>query len=300
MSLPSPTGYYRAEAAYADLLKRLGLVDAMSVFEHPKIEVWRSITERENCVLDHDGGRLHIKRNKPKHTGVDEEASAIRLLMNAKLPTVPLMAAGRLNDGRGFLITDDLKGYDDGEVIVRNGLPFETILDATADLAGRLHAAGLHHRDLYLCHFYVDASGPLARYAGGGLGRGSSEVQGIFDDRQTPSLTLPREYTGEGTRPPARLMDAGRVKPLPTWFRRRWVVKDIAQFIYSVRNLDVPAALIDEWLSKYAAVSGTTIDTSFRRAIERKVAAIGRHDARLRARQPTRNVGIDKTAKGQA
>ena len=86
MSLPTPSGYYRAEAAYADLLRRVGLPDAMSVFEHPKIDAWRSITERENCVLDYDGderrgtpaGRLHIKRNKAGHRGVDEEAAAIR------------------------------------------------------------------------------------------------------------------------------------------------------------------------------------------------------------------------------
>ena len=267
MSLPTATGYYRAEAAYADLLRRVGLVDGQSVFEHPKIEVWRSITERENCVLDHDDGRLHIKRNKPGHRGVDDEAAAIRLLMNAKLPTVPLGAAGQLNDGRGFLITDDLAGYEDADVAVKNGLPFETISETTADLAGRLHAAGLHHRDLYLCHFYVDAAA---------------------------SGSLPREYTEEGTRPPARLIDAGRVQPLPSWFRRRWVVKDVAQFVYSIRKLDVSATLVDAWLTRYAAASGTVVDAAFRRAIDRKASAIGRHDAALRKRQPARNVSIDR------
>src|SRR4051812_4668042 len=125
MSLPTPSGYYRAEAAYADLLRRVGLPDAMSVFENPKIDVWRSITERENCVLDYDtdgvAGRLHIKRNKRAHRGVDDEAAAIRLLMNASLGTVPLVAAGRLNDGRGFLITDNLTGFDDADIRVRQG-----------------------------------------------------------------------------------------------------------------------------------------------------------------------------------
>jgi hypothetical protein len=256
MSLPFPTGYYRAEAKYADVLRQVGLPDAMSVFEHPKIEVWRSITERENCVLDYDGGRLHIKRNKLKHRGVEEEADAIRLLMTAGIGTVPLVAAGRLNDGRGFLITDDLTGFEDADVAVRNGLPFERVLTATAEMAGRLHAAGLHHRDLYLCHFYVAA---------------------------TPDAAVE-----------ARLMDAGRVKPLPTWFRRRWLVKDVAQLVYSLRQLNVSQSQIDEWLTRYTAAGGATVDAAFRRAVDRKATAIGRHDAQLRRRQPTRNVSINR------
>ena len=32
MSLPTSKGYYTAEAAYAPLLREIGLVDAMSVF----------------------------------------------------------------------------------------------------------------------------------------------------------------------------------------------------------------------------------------------------------------------------
>ncbi|MGC4030810.1 MAG: lipopolysaccharide kinase InaA family protein [Tepidisphaeraceae bacterium] len=270
-NLPFPAGYYRAEAKYAELLKQVGLVDGMSVFEHPKIEVWRSITERENCVLDFDGGRLHIKRNKKGHQGVDAEADAIRLLIDAKIDTVPLAAAGRLNDGRGFLITEDLAGYEDAEILVKNGLAFETILAITADLAGRLHKAGLHHRDLYLCHFYVGAT------------------------PASPANGQPRPSGDAGVAPTsARIMDAGRVRALPKWFRTRWLVKDIAQFVYSARKFGVAEELVQQWLAKYEAVSGTKVDASFRRAIERKVKFITRHDAELRKRDPTRNVSIDR------
>ncbi|MDB5325086.1 MAG: lipopolysaccharide kinase [Phycisphaerales bacterium] len=255
MSLPFPKGFYRAEAKYADLLKRVGLFDGMSVFEHPKIEAWRSITERENCVVDAEGTRLHIKRNKPGHTGVEEEATAIRLLMDANLPTVPLVAAGRLNDGRGFLITEDLAGYQDADIAVKAGLPFETISNATADLAGRLHGAGLHHRDLYLCHFYIRL--------------GEKNVE-------------------------AKLMDAGRVKPLPSWFRKRWLVKDLAQFLYSAGPLMLDPSDADEWFKRYTSAGGVVVTTSMLGAIYRKMRAIGRHDRALRKREPTRNVSIDR------
>lgn len=278
-NLPTSAGYYRAEAAYADLLRRVGLVDGLSVFEHDKIGAWRSITERENCVLDYDGGRLHIKRNKPGHRGVDDEAAAIRLLMDAGLGTVPLVAAGRLNDGRGFLITDDLAGYEDADVAVRNGRAFETILDATADLAGRLHKAGLHHRDLYLCHFYVKTPTP---------------VEATYTSPDDAEPAPPRDVYVAPTQTEARLMDAGRVKPLPSWFRRRWLVKDVAQFVYSLRQLNVPTPLENQWLAQYAAAGGAAIDASFRKAIERKVSTIAKHDVALRRREPTRNVSIDR------
>ncbi len=59
-----------------------------------------------------------------------------------------------------------------------------------------LHNGGLHHRDLYLCHF---------------LGRRD----------ENPQADL-------------RLIDAARVRPLPgPLTRRRWIVKDLAQFWYS-------------------------------------------------------------------
>lgn len=255
MSLPTARGYYRAEAAYAALLREVGLPDAMSVFECPKIEVWRSITERENCILDHPAGRLHIKRNKPRFSGVENEVQGIQLLERAGIASVPIVAWGKLNDGRGFLITDDLVGFDDSEKLVRDGMGFDRLLKPTADLAATLHGAGLHHRDLYLCHFYAKVS--------------ESAVE-------------------------LRLMDAGRVRPLPGWFRQRWIVKDVAQFLYSLQTLGVPDELSGQWLTRYGTQRGTTLTAGFRRAVARKIRWIGRHDAKLRQRQPTRNVAIDR------
>jgi len=85
-------GYYSVEANYASLLQHLNLTDAVSVFDHEDIKVWRSIRERENAVLDYDfadkPGRLHVKRNKRGFGGVDDELAGIRLLQKAKIATV--------------------------------------------------------------------------------------------------------------------------------------------------------------------------------------------------------------------
>jgi hypothetical protein len=122
----------------------------------------------------------------------------------------------------------------------------------TADLAGKLHRAGLHHRDLYLCHFFAKVDG--------------GEVD-------------------------MRLIDVARVSRFGRLLRRRWIVKDLAQFWYS--TFAYGAAISDEqrhrWLVRYA---GHEPSPRFVRAIQRKVRAIGRHDAKLKKAQPKRNISI--------
>jgi truncated hemoglobin YjbI len=71
------------------------------------------------------------------------------------------------------------------------------------------------------------------------------------------------------------------------------VVKDLSQFDYSLRRLQVAEAERSAWLERYAAARGDgTTPATYRSAIARKVARIARHDARLNRRQPNRNVSI--------
>ncbi len=255
MSYPSGSGYYQVESAYADLLKRAGLPDAMSIFDNPAIQPWRSIKERENCVLDIDETRLHIKRNKKGYRGVEDEVAGIRHLQKAGIATVPLAGYGRLNDGRGFVITEHLNGFEDCERLLERGTRFEELLVPTAQLAGKLHAAKLHHRDLYIGHFWANME------------------------------ANPIEL---------RLIDAARVKPLPRWFARRWLVKDVGQFLFSLRKFNVGLQLVDQWLTEYARHGNHPVTDLFRRAVFAKADWIERHDAKLRQSNPTRNVPIDR------
>lgn len=243
------------------LLRELGL-DAGAVFERADIRVWRKLPDRENCTLDAtraDGTpvRLHVKRYPATAPGTPapDEVRGIELLQRARIPTVPLVGWGTLADGRSFVVTLDLAGYRDSEKLVQGGLPFADLLGPTADLAAQLHGAGLHHRDLYLCHFFA-------------------------------------KVTESGT-PEVALIDAARVRWLPRWFRQRWVVKDLAQFWYSTTNL--PAVTDEQreaWLARYAGQRSSSNASSLRRAIERKARWIARHDRSLNAKQPDRNVSL--------
>jgi hypothetical protein len=160
-----------------------------------------------------------------------------------------------LNDGRGFLITDDLTPFADCERLLEDGFPFDRLLEPMARLAGKLHGAKLHHRDLYIGHFWANIDeDPIA----------------------------------------LRLIDAARVKPLPRWFARRWRVKDVAQFVFSLQRFDVDTPTVSRWLDIYGKSGGEAPTPMFRRAVDSKVAWIARHDAKLRRKNPTRNVPIDR------
>jgi hypothetical protein len=246
---------------FQPLMRVVGL-DADAVFTHEKIVAWRKLPDRENCTLDAeiDGKpvRLHIKRYLVPSTGVDDEVRAIDLLHAAGIESVPLVGWGKLADGRSFLITEDLAGYRDAEKLVREGMPFDLVSDATSELAAKLHEAGLHHRDLYLCHFFVRVRGER-----------SADVD-------------------------VRLIDVARVAPMRSFLTRwRWVVKDLAQFWYSTTQIaSITDADRDHWLERYAQRRKICWLARLRSAVKAKSRSIARHDAKLKETQPARNISI--------
>ena len=257
-------GTLHAAGEYQPLLRQLGL-DAPAVFEHPDIACWRKLPDRENCTLDADlpDGRhirFHIKRYSAvagKLTPADADVEGHRLLQAASIPTAPLVGYGRLDDGRSFVIFDDLNGYRPADKQLDRGTPFQAILEPTADLAAKLHLAGLHHRDLYLCHFMV-------RLDGNGVD--------------------------------VKLIDTARVRRLPEkCFRPRWIVKDLAQFWYSTLKHSITDEQRSAWLARYERQRGLASSGGLTRMIERKSRSIARHDQRLHARRPQRDVSIPET-----
>jgi len=239
------------------------------VFSDPRVVAWRKLGERDNAVLDAGGRRYHLKRHAAmkvwpvvglaRRTPAEAEVAAAGLLKSAGIPTLDVVAWGVLSDGRSYSITADLAGEISAQVWMRRGGRFDGVLASTARLAGVLHSAGLHHKDMYLCHFFVAENG------GGGE---------------------------------ARLIDVGRVGRLPVWpLDRRWVVKDLAQFVFSMGEFDLPRSDVDGWLEEYGRCRGVD-PAGLRGAVEVKVRTIGRHDARLRERAPGRGVSLPDNAMG--
>ena len=261
MPLPDRANFH-ASAAYEMLVRSLGL-DAAGVFTDPRIVAWRKLDDRQNCTLDVSPTsdelgtiRLHVKRyHAARVPPAEAEVAGHRLLAEAGIPTAPLVAWGKLPDGRSFTIWADLAGHAPTDKLIEGGRSFASLLNPTADLAARLHGAGLHHRDLYLCHFMAG---------------------------------------GATASPDVKLIDVARVARVGSILtRRRWFVKDLAQFWYSTMQLGLPDNDRSAWLARYAATRGLADGgQGLRGAIERKVRSIARHDRRLRLRQPTRNISI--------
>jgi hypothetical protein len=245
---------------FQGMAARIGL-DGAAVFTNPAIKPWRRLSDRENCLWDLRlaGGaaiRLHVKRFAPRRSAGDParvEAAGYAALRRHGIPTADVVAWGR-HEGRGFIITQDLRGFRAADKLIEEGASFERLLIPTAELAAALHNAGLHHRDLYLCHF-------LARLDDGGV--------------------------------ELRLIDAARVRRLPgPLTRRRWIVKDLAQFRYSTLALPITETQRQHWLENYAARTQIARPAALGKSIARKCAAIVAHDRNLRRRQPGRHVSI--------
>jgi hypothetical protein len=254
----------QADPAYAPLFREIGL-DAAGVFDDPRIVVWRSLPDRQNAMLDHvqaDGSvvRLHIKRYPPHAAAMATlELNGFKLLCENQIPCAPIIARGSRADAGSFIILPDLAGYTPADKLLAGGFDFDRLLDITADVAALLHNHRLHHRDLYLCHFMVRPE-PLD----------------------------------------ARLIDMARVAKLANPLtRRRWIVKDLAQFWYSTQSLPVTDAQRDAWLRRYC--QRRKIDPmQLIGAVRRKAAEIARHDVKLKKQQPLRNVSISPLAPGSA
>ena len=108
-----------------------------------------------------------------------------------------------------------------------------------ADIARRFHAAGFNHRDFYCCHFLVKETSP-----------------GRFD---------------------VRLIDLQRVQRR-RWFRRRWIVKDLAQLASMSPDEHVGCREKVLFLRTYLGVKKLRPqDKRLVRAVLRKLASIRRH-----------------------
>ena len=185
-------------------MRQIGL-DADAVFDHPDIVVWRSIPDRENCTLDAtlaDGRpiRLHVKRYRPVRGTVTPGRGGGGRHPIASSRGHPHGAAGRLGQaGRRAGVSSSSKTWPDtapADKLIAAGTPFDSLLDRRPT-------------------WPRDCTRPACTTA-----------------TYTCAISSPRWTTGRVA--DLSLIDAARVRRLPGWpTRRRWIVKDLAQFWYS-------------------------------------------------------------------
>lgn len=244
------------DPSFTGRLKSLGLDSLDRWFTDERINVWRTLSDRENATLDltadanHPAMRLHVKRYH-RAAAVRAELRGHQLTTTAGVPTATLVAHGIDSTGRGVIAFADMAGYTPADKIIRSPDDFEALLQPTAELAAQLHRARLHHRDLYLCHFMVRPE--------------------PFD---------------------IRLIDTARVGPMSNPLtRRRWIVKDLAQFFFSTTRHGISDGQRSMWFNHYTRHCGGE-PRNLLPDITAKVAHIARHDQKLNERQPRRNVSI--------
>jgi hypothetical protein len=244
---------------FRDIFREIGFTEEQ-IFGDPSIKAWRTLADRENCTWDISGNgravRLHVKRFPAmRESPAKIEARGYELLRGHGIPAAQVAAWGILEDGRSFIVTENLEGFTPADKLVESGVAFERVLTPTAELAAKLHNSGLHHRDLYLCHFMAKTEGAVE----------------------------------------LRMIDAARVRELPGILtRQRWIVKDLAQFWYSTTQLAVSDAERKMWLGEYARRAGVANVERLRAAVEKKSDSIRAHDRRIRVREPGRNISIPK------
>lgn len=99
--------------------------------------------------------------------GAENEYRAVRELTAVGVDTMTVAAYARRGHNparlRSLIVTDDLVGTVSLEDYCAdwgdNPPPFSTrlkIILKLADSAGRMHRAGINHRDFYICHFHLD------------------------------------------------------------------------------------------------------------------------------------------------
>ncbi|MFZ5833395.1 MAG: lipopolysaccharide kinase InaA family protein [Planctomycetota bacterium] len=227
-----PDGAMWVNPRFRARLKEAGLDSFETVMTAARGRCLREQAVRENWYLPGDQATaaapgLYLKKHHvrtlgsrlrallglgPGETPARQETRNVTVLNADGIAAMHVVAYGeRLRpDGQqeSFLLTEELRGYEDLDRRLRKRRSYQrarqrnacdrdrrALILAVADVARRFHSAGYNHRDFYCCHFFAKKTG-----------RNKFEI---------------------------RLIDLQRIQHR-RWFRRRWLVKDLAQLAWSV------------------------------------------------------------------
>ena len=220
------------DAEFRPLLERAGWDRFEAVMAASDGHCWRAMPHRENWRFDLPDGqggscRVYVKKHHVRRrrswlratlgrsamaTPARIEMENVARLRQAGIESMRVIALGERfhNDGlvESFLVTEELQGFGElqsflpqrfarrSPMITRGrNRDLDHLIRRVAEIARRFHETGYNHRDLYAGHFFVRE--PTA---------GEFEI---------------------------RLIDLQRVQHRRR-FRRRWLVKDLAQLAWSL------------------------------------------------------------------
>ncbi len=153
--------------------------DAFKALMQMPGKAFRDVRGRKTIQVALDGKSYFIKQHfgvgwaeifknliafKKPILGAMTEVNAIQKLSSIGIPSTPLVAYGQQGCNpatmQSFVMTEDL-----GEIVTIEDLCADwqsypqsyknALIKAMAELARKLHGAGLAHRDFYLCHFVL-------------------------------------------------------------------------------------------------------------------------------------------------
>lgn len=194
-----------------------------------------------------------VLRGRRPLSAAAREWRAISLLAKAGVPTMSPVAYGERRflpwAGPSCIATLEVEGerLEDRAHLLRGKYREKRcIITLLADLVRTMHGAGLNHRDLYLCHVFLQEKG------------------------REKSLTL---------------IDLQRLQRRARGFNR-WVVKDLAALNYSSPATAVTRADRVRFLRRYLRLQKLDAAAKrFAARISRKTERIRRHDRNLKLRR---------------
>jgi hypothetical protein len=153
---PESRGHLEGPPEVLAALASAGILTIADVLT--RSEAVRDLRDRSNHVLYVGGLAIHVKRGKG--WGESREAAAIDALARVGVPVARVAFHGRDRRHGHVVGTFDLAPARPLDDLLRDGALSPVAIDAAfhalAEAAAALHGAGLHHRDLYLNHVFVD------------------------------------------------------------------------------------------------------------------------------------------------
>lgn len=152
--------------------------------------------------LDPEGGKVAVKVLQPGRTGVDRFEREAEILAQIDHPAFVRHLASGIHQGRHYLVTEWLEGYDLAEKLRQGPLPIPAavfLAERLAGALGHLHALGIVHRDVKPSNVFLVGGNPAnSRLLDLGIARrGGAFLTLTGELLGTPAYMAPEQARGE-------------------------------------------------------------------------------------------------------